>query len=481
MAITALLTIEISGFLKLGPKGYLRTIFPKVPGLEGPGAIAMSLFMGPIELLGKLVKPFALTVRLFGNMTAGHFVILSLMGLIFLFGHLGIWSWGIGIMATLLVVAIMLLELFVALLQGNYRKEVHQPANLPGYSYKAYVVQRDAILDRIDGNLQSMREAIRHDQALKIQASSQISSQVFNITTIAAGLIVLIGITISLFNTQSINRSIRLLQEKTKEIAGGRFEEITLVDSPPEIDDLANHFNMMCRRLKELDEMKIDFISHVSHELRTPLTAIREASSMLLEGTYREDPDVQQELLTITKNECERLIDSVNRILDLSRMEANMMDYRYQKCRLIPVIQKAVSKLAPIAQRNHIRFELNLSEKLPPVRMDEERIGQVLENLIGNALKFSSSGTAVMIYASVKEGSQRFVEISIADSGAGIPVKNLHNIFDKFQRIEDGKVTTRGTGLGLSIAKHIIVAHGGKIWAKSEVGKGSTFFFTLPL
>lgn len=118
LAITALLTIEISGLMKLGPKGYLRTIFPKVPGLEGPGAVAMSLFMGPIELLGKLVKPFALTVRLFGNMTAGHFVILSLMGLIFLFGHLGIWSWGIGIMATLLVVAIMLLELFVALLQA---------------------------------------------------------------------------------------------------------------------------------------------------------------------------------------------------------------------------------------------------------------------------------------------------------------------------------------------------------------------------
>jgi len=118
LAMTALLTIEISGFIKLGPKGYLRTIFPKVPGLDGPGAVAMSLFMGPIEILGKLVKPFALTVRLFGNMTAGHFVILSLLGLIFLFGNLGIWSWGIGIAASLLVVGIMLLELFVALLQA---------------------------------------------------------------------------------------------------------------------------------------------------------------------------------------------------------------------------------------------------------------------------------------------------------------------------------------------------------------------------
>ncbi len=118
LAVTAFLTIEISGFLKLGPRGYLRTIFPTVPGLSGPGAMAMSIFMGPIEILGKFVKPFALTVRLFGNMTAGHFVILSLLGLIFLFGHLGVWSWGIGLAASLLVVGIMLLELFVALLQA---------------------------------------------------------------------------------------------------------------------------------------------------------------------------------------------------------------------------------------------------------------------------------------------------------------------------------------------------------------------------
>lgn len=363
----------------------------------------------------------------------------------------------------------------------NYREEVGKLVNLQGYTHKEYLVQRDNILNQINYNLQSMRNAIRRDQGRKILASSQISSQVFNFTTIAAGIIVLIGITISLFNTQSINRSIRLLQEKTKEIAGGKFEEITPIASPPEINDLANHFNMMCRRLKELDDMKIDFISHVSHELRTPLTAIREASSMLLEGTYRDSPEKQQELLTITKNECERLIDSVNRILDLSRMEANMMDYRYQKCRLIPVIKKAVLKLAPIAQRNNIGVELELPVELPTVMIDEERIGQVLENLIGNALKFSSPDSVVKIYATLKKSASRFIEISISDTGDGIPEKSLENIFDKFQRIQDGKVTVRGTGLGLSIAKHIIVAHGGIIWAESKVGKGSAFFFTLPV
>jgi len=118
LAITAFLTIEISGFVKLGPLGYLRTIFPRAPGLTGVGAVAMAIAMGPIEVLGKLVKPFALAVRLFGNMTAGHFVILSLFGLIFLFGHLAVWNWGIGVLTAGLVLGIMLLEIFVAFLQA---------------------------------------------------------------------------------------------------------------------------------------------------------------------------------------------------------------------------------------------------------------------------------------------------------------------------------------------------------------------------
>ncbi|HLG06738.1 MAG TPA: F0F1 ATP synthase subunit A, partial [Gemmatimonadales bacterium] len=118
LAVITFVTVEIGGFIKLGPKGYLRTIFPKAPGLGGAGGAVMSVAMAPIEIIGKLVKPFALAVRLFGNMTAGHFVILSLFGIMFLFGHLGVWSYGIAGATVLLVVGIMLLELFVAFLQA---------------------------------------------------------------------------------------------------------------------------------------------------------------------------------------------------------------------------------------------------------------------------------------------------------------------------------------------------------------------------
>jgi F-type H+-transporting ATPase subunit a len=118
LAMMVFLTVEIAGMRKLGFKGYMGTIFPKVQGMEGFAGTAISIAMGPIELIGKLVKPFALAVRLFGNMTAGHFVILSLFGIIFLFGHLGAWSYGIAGMTVALVVGIMLLELFVAFLQA---------------------------------------------------------------------------------------------------------------------------------------------------------------------------------------------------------------------------------------------------------------------------------------------------------------------------------------------------------------------------
>jgi F-type H+-transporting ATPase subunit a len=118
LAIMVFLTVEIAGMIKLGPKGYMHTLFPQLPGLSGVGGLAMSVAMFPIEVLGKLVKPFALAVRLFGNMTAGHFVILSLFGIIFLFGQLYVWNVGIGIVTATLVTGIMMLELIVALLQA---------------------------------------------------------------------------------------------------------------------------------------------------------------------------------------------------------------------------------------------------------------------------------------------------------------------------------------------------------------------------
>ncbi len=349
------------------------------------------------------------------------------------------------------------------------------------YSYDRYKDKKEKIVDGFNQKLEKITKIARLDRDRKLYASNLISSNVLKVCSIIVVIVVIMGILISLFNTRSINRPILLLQEKTKEIADGKFEKISIITSPPEIKELADHFNVMCDRLKELDIMKQDIISHISHELRTPLTAIREGSDMLLEGAFKSSKKKQQELLTIVKEECERLINSVNRILDISCMEAKMMEYHFRECNLIPLVQKSVLKLATIALSKEINLELQPTPDIPLVKMDSERIAQVLDNLLGNALKFTPNKGEVNVCVSSQNGKKGYLEISVSDTGNGIHMENLESIFDKFKRIDNGKETVRGTGLGLSIAKYIIDAHGGKIWAQSKPGMGSTFFFTLPV
>ena len=304
---------------------------------------------------------------------------------------------------------------------------------------------------------------------------------VFKVTSVVAILSIILGVLISFFNTKSITRPILLLQKQTEEIARGKFQKISNITSPPEIKELSDHFNSMCERLEELDNMKTDFISYVSHELRTPLTAIKTATGMLLNGAYANKKGKQNELLIIVNEECERLIKSVNRILDLSRMEVDMMDYHFSKCSIIPVIQKSILKIAPIAEEKGINLELKPPPQLPFVVIDEEMIAQVMDNLIGNALKFTSEQDTVTVNLNISQTEKGFVKVSVSDTGIGIDKKHLALIFDKFKRIDEKIETARGSGLGLSITKYIIAAHGGKIWVQSKSGKGSTFFFTLPV
>ena len=349
------------------------------------------------------------------------------------------------------------------------------------YPYEEFQEKKGNIVDEINRKLRKIILIGRLDRDNKLQVSSRISSRVLRITTVTAAIVVVMGILISFFNTRSINNPIRVLREKTREISKGKFEEVPNISAPPEIKELFNAFNLMCVRLKELDEMKADFISHVSHELRTPLTSIKGASTMLLEGVFVNMPAKQNKLLKIIEEECERLIESVSRILDLSCMEARMMEYNLREVQLIIVIQETVARFAPIALRNKINLELKLPPDLSPVKIDEDRIRQVIENLLGNALKFTSEEGRVIISATPKKNGKEYLEVSVSDTGCGISNGDLKKIFDKFKRTDSGRQTAIGTGLGLSIAKHIIAAHGGEIWAESEPGNGSTFFFTLPV
>jgi two-component system sensor histidine kinase GlrK len=345
---------------------------------------------------------------------------------------------------------------------------------------KEYVEEKDRIVGEIDKTLKDLIKNARSERDEKLALSGIISYRAIRVTAIAAGLTIVLGIAISFFITRNIARPISLLGQKTKDIATGRFHKISNIASPPEIKQLAEDFNAMIERLEELDDMKLDFISHVSHELRTPLTSIKAASSMVLEGAFSQ-PERQAELLNVIRDECDRLIGAVNRILDISRMEAKMMDYHFAECALFPILQRAVLKLAPLAQRKKIDLELRPCPELPMVKIDPDRIAQVLENLLGNALKFTPERGKVVVSVSMIDNQGGFIRVSISDTACGIPRENLERIFEKFKRIDRSRETAMGTGLGLAIVKYIIADHGGKIWVRSAPGKGSTFSFAVPV
>jgi signal transduction histidine kinase len=348
---------------------------------------------------------------------------------------------------------------------------------------KEYLDEKDKTVGQIGDTLRRLIQDARLKRDEKVGLSSKVSYRAIRVTVVTAALIIVLGITISFLITRSIARPISFLGQETKEIAKGRFHKITNIHSPPEIKRLAEDFNGMSERLEDLDRMKLDFISHVSHELRTPLTSIKAASSMALEGAFRNSPKEQNELLRVIRDECDRLIGAVNRVLDFSRMEAKMMDYHFKDSELFPIIQRTILKLAPLAQRKRIDLELKPSSGLPRIKIDPDRIAQVIENLLGNALKFTPEGGKVVVAVSVteREDDRPSLQVSVSDTGGGIPREHLEQIFERFKRIDMGRETTMGTGLGLSIVKYIIADHGGRIWVKSTPGKGSTFSFALPV
>ena len=334
-------------------------------------------------------------------------------------------------------------------------------------------------INDVGRSLNELARVFRRDRDDKIASSYRISYRVFRASTVIIGLTILLALLISVLNTRGINRPISLLKRKTRDLSKGRFHRIEGIRSPPEIRALAEDFNSMAERLEELDRLKSDFISQVSHDLRTPLTAIREATGMLLSDREWPVEGRQKELLVITQEECERMIDAVNKILDISCMESGMMEYRFALASPGPVIRKTVLKLAPIAGRKRIDLEILPIPDLPDVQMDEERIGQVLENLLGNALKYTPEEGRVTVRAETRHGNGEAIRVSVEDTGPGIPKEDLDAVFHRFKRIAHDRGAL-GTGLGLWIAKRIIADHGGTIWAESEPGEGSRFSFTLP-
>ena len=294
-----------------------------------------------------------------------------------------------------------------------------------------------------------------------------------------------VAVLLAYFQARGVSRPLKTLTQELRYVGKGEFRRSVEVHAPREIGELARAFNWMAERLAELDEMKADFIAHVSHELRTPLAAIQEGTALLLEEIPGPVTASQREVLEVVRNHSARLFRSISSVLDLSKMEAGMMEYVRVPTDLGPLINRSVETVLLLAQKKHIQLEAVQAFSLPLLSVDEGRIQQVLDNLLGNAVKFTPTGGTISIAATVTANGQsqgEWVEVRISDSGIGVPAEDLEKIFERFyQSPSHTGEHTRGTGLGLAIARHVVEAHGGRIWAENREEKGAAFIFTVPV
>lgn len=346
------------------------------------------------------------------------------------------------------------------------------------YPAEKLAEEKKQLSDSIIDQLKNIRLTSEGNILTKILNLSEKGDKARNVAIIISVIALSTALVIAFVITRSIKIPLDIMRAKTVKISQGNFLGDLDIKSPPVIAELAKAINTMCHKLQEVDNIKSGFFSHMSHELRTPLTSIKEGTTMLLEGLGGEISEKQDRILKIIVQESNRLIELVNSLLDLSKMEAGMMKYQFSSSELSPLVKESLEVLSPLAEAKNIAIDYQITG-IPSVKMDQERMLQVFRNLIGNAIKFTPENGRIKIAARQKNS---FVEVGIHDTGIGIKQEDIERIFHKFQQIipEEGQ-KIKGTGLGLATVKQIIIAHGGKVWATSQAGQGSTFYFTLPL
>jgi two-component system phosphate regulon sensor histidine kinase PhoR len=231
--------------------------------------------------------------------------------------------------------------------------------------------------------------------------------------------------------------------------------------------------------LVRLRRMRSEFIDNLSHELRTPLANVRLLTEMLLDDLEDEEVSTRvRERVATIDIETGHLVQMINELLDLSRIEQASTTVRHDEVLVAPLVTTSMRRLRTFAERQGVVLIELVPDDLPPVRGDEERLDQLLMNLLHNAIKFSPEGGTVTITTDEHPDG---VVISVTDHGVGIPRKDQARVFERFYKVDRARRRGQGgTGLGLAIARHIAEAHGGRIWLESEEGKGSTFSFSLP-
>jgi signal transduction histidine kinase len=231
-------------------------------------------------------------------------------------------------------------------------------------------------------------------------------------------------------------------------------------------------------KLGEASRLKSQFLANVNHELRTPVSAIIGYAHLVLRATEGQISRLQRENLEDLLRNAERLLNQIDSLLEFSKIEAGKMEVDVQPVNLNEVIQRAISTIEPTLNGANVRIIREIGSDLPLLNTDREKLGQILLNLLDNAVKFTDQGE-IKISASQQNGS---LKLAVSDTGIGIEKKELKQIFEEFHRGDSSGIKNyRGTGLGLAIAKQFVNLLGGEVAVESEVGKGSVFTVTLPL
>ncbi len=314
------------------------------------------------------------------------------------------------------------------------------------------------------------------------------------------GLLLLLALALSLLASvvfaRSLTTPIRALREGASRIGGGMLGHRIKVQTDDELEDLAYQFNHMAdqlqasyadlerkveertRELEVANQHKSEFLANMSHELRTPLNAVIGFSEVLKEGMFGELNEKQLEYVKDIYASGHHLLSLINDILDLSKVEAGRMELQLSQFDLQSALSNALTLVKERATRHGIRLKTDIDDQIGNIEADERKVKQIVVNLLSNAVKFTPEGGEISLYAHRHNGA---VEISISDTGIGIAREDQDLVFEEFHQVTGNSDQKReGTGLGLSLAKRFVELHGGKIGLTSEVGKGTTFTFTLP-
>lgn len=355
-------------------------------------------------------------------------------------------------------------------------------------------------LGRVQSQLTQVSEAAQmvvFEQALR---SSEVSGRARRLSWSIAASALLLCLLILWWTIRSINRPLTLLTRGTQAVAKGEFSVQLETRGSDELSQLASSFNQMVRRLGEAERTKKDFLSHVSHELKTPLASMYETNELLIEEIAGPLNDSQKRFLALNLDSSRRLSAMISKLLDLSRLEAGVMEYDIRRHNLTDLVRTAMAGFEARAREIEVRIVLQAPQNRVPVDCDRDRMIQVVQNLLDNALKFSPRGSAVELRvflpgatqispdwvdqtdSAVSQLSDEMVLLEVADLGPGIPADQKPLVFRRFHQVNNsgGRHPTGGVGLGLTICGEITEAHQGWMGLRDNDDTGCVFMVALP-